>query len=180
MDQDDLKAVVESFVRATELADRARFDALVLNMAEGYLLSSFLSPLSNRRRDDYGRSLANRMRFPLEVFDAVRKAWPQERPVIVALTAADLVEGGLEVGDTMSVARELADRGCDLILPLAGYTTAMFSPSYGPAFLAPYSDSLRNNARLACIAAGGITRSAQVNTLLAAGRADLCVLDIND
>jgi anthraniloyl-CoA monooxygenase len=175
MDCADMARVRDEFVAATQLADQAGLDMLLLNMAHGYLLSSFLSPLTNRREDEYGGALAQRMRFPLEIFDAVRGAWPAERPLAVALNADDCAPGGLELADAAAIARTLRQRGCDLIAIYAGQTTIRSQPSYDAGALAQYSDVLRNEARLPTIATGYMTTNDQINTLLAGGRADLCL-----
>jgi len=177
MDRDDMEEVTSRFVVATERARDTGFDLLQLHMAQGYLLASFLSPLTNRRTDEYGGSPENRLRFPLQVVEAVRAEWPSDRPFSVALTATDWSPGGLDVDDAVAVARVLKERGCDMIEALAGYTTPRMRPRYGPAFLAPYSDRIRNEARIATLVGGGISTTGRANTLLAAGRADLCVLD---
>jgi anthraniloyl-CoA monooxygenase len=171
----DLEQVRDAFVQAAQLAAEAGFDLLMLNMAHGYLLASFLSPLTNRREDAYGGALENRMRFPLEVFDAVRAAWPAERPLAVALNASDWARGGLEVDDAIAVARVLKERGCDLVAVFAGQTVLHDQPTYEPRDFAQYSDLVRNEAGVRTLATGYLTTSDQVNTLLAGGRADLCL-----
>jgi anthraniloyl-CoA monooxygenase len=175
MDYADMECVRDEFVMAAGLAQQAGFDILLLNMAHGYLLSSFLSPLTNRREDEYGGALEQRMRFPLEVFEAVRAAWPAERPLVVALNADDCAPGGLELADAATVARILKERGCDLIVVYAGQTTISSQPRYDAGVLAQYSDVLRNETRIPTVATGYMTTSDQVNTLLAGGRADLCL-----
>lgn len=177
MNRSDMDKVTGCFVDAAEGALEAGFDLIQLHMAHGYLLASFLSLLTNKRTDEHGGPLENRLRFPLEVFDAVRAAWPDERPVSVALTASDWVREGFEVEDAIVVATTLKEHGCDLIEVLAGYTTPRMRPTYGPAFLAPYADRIRNEAGVATLVGGGITTTGRANTVLAAGRADLCVLD---
>jgi anthraniloyl-CoA monooxygenase len=158
------------------MALEAGFDMIQLNMAHGYLLAGFISPLTNLRTDEYGGRLENRMAFPLQVFDAVREIWPAERPISVAISATDWVPGGFEVDDAVSLARTLKARGCDLIEVLAGQTTADSKPVYGRAFLTPYSDRIRNEAGIPTMTTGNITTSSQINTILAAARADLCIL----
>ncbi|HET9221796.1 MAG TPA: hypothetical protein VFO07_04795, partial [Roseiflexaceae bacterium] len=175
MDCADLECVHDEFVVAAGLATQAGFDMLLLNMTHGYLLSSFLSPLTNRREDTYGGSLEQRMRFPLEVFDAVRAAWPAERPLAVALNADDCAPSGLELDDAVTIARLLKQHGCDLVAAYAGQTTIRSQPSYDAGALAQYSDVLRNEAYIPTVATGYMTTSDQVNTLLAGGRADLCL-----
>ena len=149
---------------------------LELHCAHGYLLASFISPLTNRRTDEYGGSLANRLRFPLEVFRALRKAWPDEKPMSVRISATDWEEGGLTGDDAVHVARAFADAGCDLIDVSAGQTTPDAEPVYGRMFQTPFSDQIRNDAGIATMCVGAITTADQVNTIVAAGRADLVAL----
>jgi len=168
---------LEDFVSAARMATESGFDALHLEFARGYLLASFLSPLTNARRDEFGGSLENRARFPLMVFDAVRAAWPPERPLSVCLCATDWAAGGSSVDDAVAVAGMLKHRGCDLLEVVAGQTTIDAKPSYGRYFLAPFSDRVRNIAGIRTLTRGNITTADEVNTIIAAGRADLCVLD---
>jgi anthraniloyl-CoA monooxygenase len=170
-----LERVHDEFVMAARLAQQAGFDMLLLNMAHGYLLSSFLSSLTNQREDQHGGALEQRLRFPLEIFEAVRAAWPAERPLAVALNAHDCTPGGLDLADAVTIARVLKGRGCDLVAVYAGQTTIRSQPSYDAGAQAQYSDVLRNEARIPTIATGYMTTSDQVNTLLAGGRADLCL-----
>ncbi|MGQ0613639.1 MAG: bifunctional salicylyl-CoA 5-hydroxylase/oxidoreductase [Planctomycetaceae bacterium] len=176
MDRSDMGAVRDDFVRAARLAVDAGFDMLELHMAHGYLLASFLSPLTNVRRDSYGGALANRMRYPLEVFDAVRAAWPAERPISVRISAHDWAPGGLLPDDAVQVARMLKEHGCDIIDVSSGQTTPDAEPVYGRLFQTPFSDRIRNEAGIPTMAVGAITNFDEVNTILLAGRADLCVL----
>jgi anthraniloyl-CoA monooxygenase len=176
MDRADMQRVRDEFAQAARLAGTAGLDMLQLDMAHGYLLASFLSPLTNRREDEYGGDLAGRMRYPLEVFDAVRAAWPPERPLAVALVASDWAPGGLDLADAVLVAQALRERGCDLLAVYAGQTTVRSQPSYDSGTLAQLSDVLRNEARIPTLATGYLTISDQVNTLLAGGRADLCLM----
>jgi anthraniloyl-CoA monooxygenase len=176
MDCADMDAVCAAFVQAARWAADAAFDLLHLHMAHGYLLASFLSPLTNRRADEYGGSLENRLRFPLAVFDAVRAVWPEERPLAVALTATDWVKGGFDVADAVIVARTLKEHGCDLITVLAGQTVPDAEPRYDFEALAGYSDIIRNEAGIATLATPYMTTSGPANTLLAGGRADLCLM----
>jgi anthraniloyl-CoA monooxygenase len=169
--------VIEDFVSAARLAADAGFDMLDVHAAQGYLLASFLSPLMNRRSDEYGGSLENRMRFPLEVVDAVRDSWPADRPLCVALLATDLVSTGFDLDDALVVAMALRDHGCDLIHPLAGQTSLRAVPSFGRSYLVPASDRIRNEAHLPTMIGGNLTTADEANTILAAGRADLCLLD---
>ncbi|HEU5370403.1 MAG TPA: oxidoreductase, partial [Ktedonobacterales bacterium] len=176
MDRDDLGCVRADFARAAQMAHEAGFDLLHLHMAQGYLLATFLSPLTNQRNDDYGGPLENRLRFPLEVFDAVRAAWPQDKPLSVALSVTDCATGGFEINDAITVARTLKVRGCDMIEVLAGQTVPDAEPAYGRGFLTALSDQVRNEAGIPTIVGGYLTTTNEVNTIIAAGRADLCIL----
>jgi len=176
MTLEDMQRVREEFVSAARRADAAGFDLLLLHMAHGYLLASFLSPLTNQRTDEYGGALESRLRFLLEVFDAVRAIWPREKPLGVALNADDCAPGGFTFEDAVAVARILKEHGCDLIQPLAGQTVPNGAPIYGPAFLTRYSDRIRNEAGILTLVGGYLTTMNEVNTILAAGRADLCIL----
>jgi len=169
--------VREDFVRAALMAHEAGFDLLQLHFAHGYLLASFISPLTNQRNDEYGGDLQHRMRFPLEVFDAVRAAWPQDKPISVALPASDYAKGGFDIDDAVIVARMLRAHGCDIIAVLAGQTTVDSEPAYGRGFLTPLSERIRNEASIPTMVGGYLTTSNEVNTILAAGRADLCIVD---
>jgi anthraniloyl-CoA monooxygenase len=163
-------------VRATRLAVEAGFDMIELHMAHGYLLSSFISPLTNRREDEFGGDLAGRMRFPMRVFTAVRAAWPAERPMSVRISATDWVAGGMSGEDAVEVARMLQAAGCDLIDVSAGQTTPQAKPVYGRMFQTQFSDQIRNTLGIRTIAVGNIQDWDQVNTIVASGRADLCAL----
>ncbi|MCC6532589.1 MAG: bifunctional salicylyl-CoA 5-hydroxylase/oxidoreductase [Burkholderiales bacterium] len=176
MDRGDMDKVVADFVRATRYADQAGFDMLELHMAHGYLLASFISPLTNRRRDEYGGPIENRMRFPLEVFRACRAAWPRARPMSVRISATDWVPGGLSTADLIALARMLKDAGCDVIDCSAGQTVAKQKTPYGPAYQSPYADLVRNEVGIATITVGAVTTPDEVNALLAAGKADLVAL----
>jgi anthraniloyl-CoA monooxygenase len=170
--------VRDDFLRSTRLAQQANFDLLQLNFAHGYLLASFLSPLTNQRSDEYGGTLEQRMRFPLEVFDAVRALWPEDKPISVALSATDCVKGGFSIEDAVTVAAALKAHGCDLIEVRAGQTTPEGEPAYGRSFLTPLSDRIRNEAGIPTMVGGYLTMSNEVNTMLAAGRADLCIMNL--
>jgi anthraniloyl-CoA monooxygenase len=172
----DLEAIRDAFVAAAGRALGAGVDLVLLHAAHGYLLSSFLSPLSNARRDGYGGDLPGRMRYPLEVFAAVREAWPEDRPLGVTLQVSDAAPGGWTLEDAVAVAQQLRRRGCDLIQPLIGHAVPESRPPYAPGFLVPVADRIRNEARIPVIVGGGITTTSQVNTILAGARADLCVL----
>ena len=168
--------VVAEFVTATRYAQQAGFDMLELHMAHGYLLASFISPLTNTRGDEYGGAIANRMRFPLEVFGACRAAWPQDKPMSVRISATDWAPGGLSGDDLMALARMLKDAGCDLIDCSTGQTVPQQAPVYGRMYQAPFSDWVRNEVGIATMTVGAITTADQVNTLLASGKADLVAL----
>ena len=176
MTRADMDAVIADFVAATERALRAGFDMLELHCAHGYLLASFISPLTNRRTDAYGGALANRLRFPLEVFEAMRAAWPEEKPMSVRISAVDWAPGGLTDADAVEVARAFVAAGCDLIDVSSGQTVADQQPVYGRMFQVPFADRIRNEVGCATMAVGSITDWDQVNTIIAAGRADLVAL----
>ncbi len=177
MDRSDMESVRNDFAHAAKMAHEAQFDLLQLHFAQGYLLASFLSPLTNQRSDEYGGSLEQRMRFPLEVFDAVRAIWPEHKPISVALSVTDCVKDGFSVEDAIVVARTLQEHGCDIIAVLAGQTTLDSEPAYGRGFLTPLSDRVRNEAGIPTLVGGYLTTSNEMNTILAAGRADLCIME---
>ena len=176
MSRADMDRVLADFTRATRLAVDAEFDMLELHCAHGYLLSSFITPLSNQRRDEYGGSLANRLRFPVEVFSAMRAAWPAERPMSVRISATDWVEGGIDGDQAVEIARAFHAAGADIIHVSAGQTSPRARPVYGRMFQTPFSDRIRNETSIPTIAVGNITDPDQVNGIIAAGRADLCAL----
>jgi len=178
LDRAGMDRVRDNFVRAAQMAQEAGFDLVLLNFAHGYLLATFISPLTNVRTDAYGGPLASRMRFPLEVFDAVRAVWPAEKPLGVAISAVDGVPGGSTVEDAVVVAEMLKARGCDLVMVLAGQTTPDAVLPYGRGFLTALSDRVRNEADIATMTGGYITTANEVNTMLAAGHADLCVMEM--
>ncbi|MDQ5824733.1 MAG: FAD-dependent monooxygenase [Chloroflexota bacterium] len=178
MDRADMDRVREDFVRSARIAHETGFDLLQLDFAHGYLLAGFLSPLTNRRTDEYGGNLEDRARYPLEVLDAVRAVWPEDKPLSVALTATDYVKGGLEVEDAIEIARLLKAHGCDLVHVHAGQTTPEAEPPYAKGFLTPLSDRIRNEAGVPTVVGGYLTTSNEANTVLAAGKADLCVMEI--
>jgi len=171
-----MDAIVAEFVTATKYAEQAGFDMLELHMAHGYLLASFISPLTNRRDDEYGGSIANRMRFPLEVFRACRAAWPQDKPLSVRISATDWAPGGLSGEDLMALTRMLKDAGCDMIDCSSGQTVPQQKPVYGRMYQAPFADWVRNEVGIATMTVGAISTADQVNTLLASGKADLVAL----
>jgi anthraniloyl-CoA monooxygenase len=176
MSRADMGLVEGQFVRSARLADEAGFDMLELHMAHGYLLASFISPLTNRRTDEYGGAIANRMRYPLEVFRACREAWPKEKPMSVRISATDWAPGGLSGEDLVAATRMLKEAGCDLIDVSTGQTVPQQRPVYGRMYQASYADWVRNEVGIATMTVGAITTPDQVNTLLAAGKADLVAL----
>ncbi len=178
MDRADMDRILAAFVRATGWAAEAGFDWLELHMAHGYLLSSFLSPLSNLRRDDYGGSLANRMRYPLEVFAAVRGVWPPQLPISVRISATDwMTDGsGFTPDDGVAVARELKRLGCDLIDVSSAGNTPASKPDYGRMYQVPLAEKIRYEAGIPVMAVGAILDVDHANTVLAAARADLAVM----
>jgi anthraniloyl-CoA monooxygenase len=176
MTRADMDEVIADFVQAVGRAGRCGFDMLELHAAHGYLLASFISPLTNKRGDAYGGPLDNRLRFPLEVFRAMRKAWPDDKPMSVRISATDWADGGITGDDAVAIARAFAEAGCDLIDVSTGQTTADAAPVYGRMFQTPFSDQIRNEAGLSTMCVGAITSADQVNTIIAAGRADLVAL----
>ncbi len=172
----EMRAIVTDYVRAAKLAEEAGFDLLELHMAHGYLLASFLSPLTNRRTDGFGGTLEHRLRFPLEVFDAVRDAWPAAKPMSVRISAVDWAPGGMEPADAVEVARALHAHGCDVVDVSAGQTVDDQRPVYGRLFQTPFAERIRHDVGIATMAVGNISSYTDVNTILAAGRADLCLL----
>jgi anthraniloyl-CoA monooxygenase len=172
----DMDRVIGQFVRAAEMANAAGFDILELHMAHGYLLASFISPLTNVREDEYGGTVENRMRFPLEVFDAVRKVWPQEKPMSVRISAHDWVPGGLDPMQAVDVARLLQQHGCDVIDVSSGQTSPLAQPIYGRMYQAPFADRIRNELKIPTISVGNIQNWDHINTLLVSGACDICAL----
>jgi anthraniloyl-CoA monooxygenase len=172
----DMDRVRDDFVAATRRAERCGFDMLELHCAHGYLLASFLSPLTNIRDDEYGGSIENRLRYPLEVFAAMRAAWPAAKPMSVRISATDWKEGGLTDEDCLAIARAFAVAGVDLVDVSTGQTVQDAEPVYGRMFQVPWSDMIRNEAGVATMCVGNITTADQVNTILGAGRADLVAL----
>ncbi len=176
MTRDDMDRVKLQFRRATEMGVRCGFDLLELHCAHGYLLSSFITPLTNRRTDEYGGSFENRLRYPLEIFAAMRSVWPSGKPMSVRISATDWVDGGVTPNDAVEIARAFAAAGADLIDVSAGQTSRSARPVYGRMFQTPFSDKIRNELRIATMAVGNITDADQVNSIIAAGRADLVAL----
>ena len=173
---DDLARIEADFAGATRRAAEAGFDWLELHCAHGYLLSSFISPLTNRRRDEYGGSLENRCRYPLAVFAAIRAAWPPDRPISVRISAHDWAEGGITPDDAVAIARMFKAAGADLIDCSSGQVVPYAKPVYGRMYQAPFADRIRNEAGIATIAVGAIYEADHANSIIAAGRADLCAI----
>ncbi len=176
MTRADMDAVKADFLAAAGRGLRCGFDMLELHCAHGYLLASFLSPLTNRRTDDYGGPIENRLRYPLEVFTALRALWPADKPMSVRISATDWADGGVSDEDTLAIARAFAQAGCDLIDVSTGQTVHDAAPVFGRMFQVPWSDMIRQEAGIATMCVGNITTADQVNTILAAGRADLVAL----
>jgi anthraniloyl-CoA monooxygenase len=169
----DMDAVKADFVAATRRADAAGFDLLEVHMAHGYLLSSFLSPLTNVRDDEYGR---DRAKFPLEVFAACREVWPAHKPMSVRISATDWCAGGFDGDDAVAFARRLVEAGCDIVDVSTGQVVPDQRPAYGRSYQTPYADRIRHEAGIPVIAVGAISSYDDVNTIILAGRADLCAL----
>lgn len=171
-----MQIILEQFVHATRLGVEAGFDLLELHCAHGYLLSSFITPLQNKRTDQYGGSLENRLRFPLEVFRAMRAVWPQTKPMSVRISATDWHDEGITADDSVEIARAFKEAGVDLIDVSTGQTSREAKPVYGRMYQTPYSDRIRNEVGIATMAVGNIFEPDHVNSIIAAGRADLCAL----
>jgi len=176
MTRSDMDRVCDEFIRAAQRAEICGFDMLEMHFAHGYLMSTFLTPLKNQRSDEYGGSLENRMRYPLEVFSAVREVWPENKPMSVRISATDWVEGGLTGDDAVQIARAFVEAGVDIMDVSAGQTSEDANPVYGRMFQTPLSDQVRQEAGVATMAVGNIYETDHVNSIIAAGRADLCCL----
>jgi len=176
MTRADMDLVRDQHVASARFGSDAGFDLLELHYAHGYLLSSFLTPLANQRSDQYGGSAEHRMRYPLEVFEAVREVWPGEKPISVRISATDWVDGGFDGDDAVAFAAELKERGCDLIDVSTGQTTIDADPEYGRLYQTPYSDRIRNEVGIATMTVGAVSSIDDVHNILVAGRADLCLL----
>jgi anthraniloyl-CoA monooxygenase len=173
---EELREIEAQFVRATQMSAEAGFDWLELHCAHGYFLSSFLSPLTNHRTDEYGGSLENRLRYPLQVFKAIRAVWPQDKPISVRISANDWVQGGTTPDDAVQIARAFKAAGADMIDVSSGQVSKNEKPVYGRMFQTPFADRVRNEAGIATIAVGAISEADHVNSIIAAGRADLCAI----
>jgi anthraniloyl-CoA monooxygenase len=176
MTRGDMDRVKQDFINSTKAAEVAGFDWLELHAAHGYLLSSFISPITNRRSDEYGGSLENRMKYPLEIFAAVREVWPVGKPISVRISAHDWTEGGITPLDAVEIAKAFKAAGADLIDCSSGQVTKKEKPVFGRMFQTPFADQIRNEAGIATIAVGAIFEADNVNTIIAAGRADLCAV----
>ncbi|MFZ6719628.1 bifunctional salicylyl-CoA 5-hydroxylase/oxidoreductase [Undibacterium sp. Ji49W] len=172
----DMQRIKDDFVQATRAAAEAGFDWLELHCAHGYLLSSFISPLTNQRQDEYGGSLENRCRYPLEVFAAIRAVWPADKPISVRISAHDWVEGGITPDDAVAIARLFKAAGADMIDCSSGQVSKQEKPVYGRMFQTPFADRIRNEAQIPTIAVGAIFEADHANSIIAAGRADLCAI----
>ena len=168
--------IADDFVRATDMAAAAGFDILEFHCAHGYLMSSFLSPLTNRRDDEYGGRVEHRARFPIEVFRAMRVAWPADRPMSVRLSCHDWVPGGNTADDAVALARMFAEAGADIIHCSSGQVWQEDAPVYGRMYQTPFADRIRNEVGIPTIAVGAIFEADHVNGIVAAGRADLCAV----
>lgn len=175
VERTDMDRLVTAYANAARMSHEAGFDFLELHFAHGYLLSTFISPLSNKRTDHYGGSLANRLRFPMEVFEAVRAAWPQDKPTCVRISAYDWDEGGTTIEDAIVMGRTLRDAGNDILSVSAGGVT-MARPAPGRLYQAGFSDQIRNELKITTMNVGGMASHGDINAMIAAGRADMCAL----
>src|SRR6185312_12086649 len=176
MSRADMDVVLEQFAAAARGAVAAGFDLLELHCAHGYLLSSFLSPLTNARDDEYGITLDGRARFPLEVFDACRAVWPEHKPMSVRISATDWTPGGFEPDDAVRFVRMLQEHGCDIVDVSSGQVSPDEKPAFGRSYQTPFADRIRNEVGMPTIAVGAIASYDDVNTIVLAGRADMCAL----
>jgi anthraniloyl-CoA monooxygenase len=176
MTRRDMDKVCDDFVRATRFGVQAGFDMLELHMAHGYLLASFLSPLTNIRTDLYGGGIENRLRFPLQVLQSVRAQWPADKPLSVRISATDWADGGLSDDDALTMVRAFRSEGIDLIDVSTGQTVPDQKPVYGRMWQTPFADKIRNEIGIATMAVGNIYEPDHVNSIIASGRADLCAI----
>jgi 2,4-dienoyl-CoA reductase-like NADH-dependent reductase (Old Yellow Enzyme family) len=172
----DLARVREAFVQTTRRANALGFDAIEVHSAHGYLLHEFLSPLANRRNDRYGGSLENRMRFPLEVISAVRKVWPEAKPLGVRISASDWIEGGWDLQQAIEFSRQLKTLGCDWIDASSGGLAPGQKIALGPGYQVPFAEAIRKEVGIPTVAVGLITEPRQAEGIIAAGRADMVAL----
>jgi len=172
----DLDRVVADHVAAVRRADEAGFDMIELHFAHGYLVSSFLSPVSNRRTDDYGGSPANRARLGLRILDAVREVWPADKPISVRISATDWVDGGFDGDDAVALAPMLAAHGADVVDVSTGQTSVDARPRYGRLYQTPFADRIRQETGVPTITVGSVSSVEDANTIIASGRADLCAI----
>jgi anthraniloyl-CoA monooxygenase len=176
LDREGMEKIIKDFQQSARYADQAGFDMLEIHMAHGYLLASFISPLTNQRQDEYGGSIENRLRFPLEVWRACREVFPAGKPMSARISASDWAPGGLCGEDLIAMAHLLKAAGCDLIDCSSGQTVPQQKPVYGRMYQAPFADWVRNEVGIATMTVGAVTSADQANTLLAAGKADLVAL----
>jgi anthraniloyl-CoA monooxygenase len=176
LDRAAMDRIKADFVQATRRADRAGFDMLELHCAHGYLFASFLSPLTNRRSDEYGGPIENRLRYPLEVFAAMRDVWPSQKPMSIRISASDWFPGGISEDDVLAAVRAFENAGCDLVSTSSGQTVPEQKPLYGRMYQVQFAETIRNVARIKTMAVGAITEAAQINTIIACRRADLVAL----
>lgn len=173
MTRAEIKEAIAGFVHSTELAVRAGFDMIELHAGHGYLLHTFLSPLSNQRTDEYGGTLENRMRLVLEVFEAVRAVWPQDRPIGVRLSCSDWIDGGWDIGQSLILCARLKELGCDLITASSGGVSLKQVISRGPGYQVHFANEIRRHVGIATLTVGMITEAEQAENILTAGEADL-------
>jgi anthraniloyl-CoA monooxygenase len=176
LDRKAMDRIKAEFVAATKRADRAGFDMLELHCAHGYLFASFLSPLTNKRKDEYGGSIANRIRYPLEVFEAMRAVWPEDKPMSIRISASDWAPGGISEDDVLAIVRKFENAGCDLVSTSSGQTVPEQKPVYGRMYQVQFAEGIRNVAKIKTMAVGAITEPGQANTIIACRRADLVAL----
>ncbi len=176
MNRNDMDQILDQHLEAANRADRVGFDWLELHFAHGYLLSSFLTPLANQRTDEFGGTLENRMRYPLEVFDAVRGRWPDTKPMSVRISATDWVDGGFDGDDAVEFSRRLKEHGCDVVDVSTGQTSIEARPEYGRLYQTPFSDRIRNEAGIATMTVGAVSSIDDIHNILVSGRADLVVM----
>ncbi len=172
----EMMKIQSQFVKAVQMAENCNFDMLEFHCGHGYLFSSFITPLSNKRTDEYGGSLNNRMRYPLEVFQAIRSVWPEQKPISVRISAHDWMEGGVDDEEAVLIAKMFYESGADIINVSSGQTNINEKPVFGRMFQTPFSDRIRNEGNVPTIAVGAIYETDHVNSIIAAGRADLCCL----